>query len=195
MKKLVLASNNQGKLNELQALFSTVNTELISQVVFKVPDVEEMGTSFIENALLKAENVKPYTSLPILADDSGLIVDALQGSPGLFSARYAGPIATDQENINKLLSELKGVAEEKRTARYYCALVLIQYNEKPIFIEETWEGRILTASQGYQGFGYDPVFFDPVLNCSAAELTREVKNSVSHRGKALLQLLQVLKKG
>lgn len=193
-QQIVLASNNQGKIREIQALLPDYS--IIPQSEFIQTEAEETGVTFVENALLKARHAAQHSHLPVLADDSGLAVDALAGAPGIYSARYAGIGANNQENVNKLLMELNGVSLEERTARFICVMVLIEHADDPVPIiaQGTWEGRILFHPTGANGFGYDPVFWVPEHNCSSAELSAEVKNSLSHRGQALKQLAALLKK-
>lgn len=193
MNRIVLASNNPGKLREIQAL-AAGKLELLLQSDYAVPEVEETGLSFVENALLKARHAARHTGLPALADDSGLEVDALHGAPGIRSARYAGPGASDAENLQKLLQDLADIPEHQRRARFQCVVVYMKHAEDatPLICQGTWEGRILTAPRGENGFGYDPVFYVPTHHCSSAELPPAVKNSLSHRGKALRQLLTAL---
>lgn len=191
---IVLASNNLHKLKEFQHVFANTKIKLIPQSDFPAPEAEETGLTFVENAILKARNACRYTNLPSLADDSGLCVDALNGQPGIHSARFAGKDSTKQQKINALLDAMKNIPEEERTARYHCALVLLQ-NESdpaPIIVESTWEGKILTKPKGDKGFGYDPIFFVPEFNCTAAELEINKKNELSHRGKALKLFLKKL---
>lgn len=192
--KIVLATSNKGKVAEFQNLLAPLNWEIILQSNVGVSEIEENGLTFIENALLKARNAAKYSNLPALADDSGLMVDALKGEPGIYSSRYAGKNATDKQNISKLLNELAVTPELERTARFYCVLVYLRYAEDPapIIAQGIWEGRILQASRGDKGFGYDPIFFDPVNNCSAAELTPAEKNKSSHRGRASQDLIRQL---
>jgi XTP/dITP diphosphohydrolase len=191
--QIVLASNNPGKIREIQALLP--DCSVIPQSEFVQSEVEETGITFVENALLKARHAAQHSHLPVLADDSGLAVDALGGAPGIFSARYAGVGASDQDNVDKLLVELEGVSLEERTARFICVIVLIEHADDPVPViaQGTWEGRILSHPTGSNGFGYDPVFWVPGHNCSSAELAAEVKNSLSHRGQALRQLAALLK--
>lgn len=193
MNRIVLASNNPGKLLEIQAL-AAGKLELLLQSDYAVPEVEETGLSFVENALLKARHAARHTGLPALADDSGLEVDALHGAPGIRSARYAGPGASDAENLQKLLQDLADIPEHQRRARFQCVVVYMKHAEDatPLICQGTWEGCILTAPRGENGFGYDPVFYVPTHHCSSAELPPAVKNSLSHRGKALRQLLTAL---
>lgn len=192
--KVVLASNNPGKVREFNALLSQFDIILIPQSELGVKDTEETGLSFVENALLKARNASLSTGLPALADDSGLSVDAIDGSPGIYSARYAGPNASAKDNIDKLLSELNHVPDERRHAHFYCALVFMSHEKDPIplICEGKWPGMILREPRGTQGFGYDPVFYLPELNKTAAELSLDVKNKMSHRGIALQLLIKML---
>lgn len=191
MTKLVLATGNPGKLKELQALLAGLPYEVISQKALGVTDADETGLSFVENALLKARHAAAATRLPALADDSGLCVDCLGGAPGIYSARYAGPGATDAANNEKLLEALqpfRGVAP--LVARFVCVLVLVRHAEDPLplICQAEWEGEILAAPRGDNGFGYDPLFFVPAEGMSSAELPRERKNAISHRAQALRQL-------
>ena len=192
--KLVLASSNHGKLQELRELLAGNGIELIAQSDLGVDDADEAGSTFVENALIKARHATRITGLPALADDSGICVDALQGAPGLYSARYAGQHGDAGRNIDKLLLELEGVPDEQRTAHFYCVLVLLRHPDdpQPLIVEGEWRGRILHARQGNGGHGYDPVFFDPEHGQSAAEMPLDLKNRLSHRGKALAQLKQRL---
>jgi XTP/dITP diphosphohydrolase len=194
VKRLVLASSNRGKLDELQPLLAEAGFELVRQVDLGVSDAVEDGLSFVENALIKARHACRATGLPALADDSGLVVDALAGAPGLLSARYAGVHGDSSGNNHKLLAELQGLPESKRTARFVAVLVLLRHAEDPLplIAQGVWEGRVLDAPRGAKGFGYDPVFFDPQLGRSAAELEPELKNRVSHRGQALAKLRELL---
>ena len=192
--KLVLASSNHGKLEELRGLLSGNGIELIAQSDLGVEDADETGTTFVENALLKARHATRITGLPALADDSGICVDALDGAPGLYSARYAGEHGNASRNIDKLLEELDGVPDEGRSAHFYCVLVLLRHADdpQPLIVEGQWNGRILHVRRGSGGHGYDPVFFDPVHGQSAAEMELAFKNGISHRGKALALLKQRL---
>ena len=194
--KLVLASGNAGKLVELRELLGD-GFELHPQSEFGVSDADETGLSFIENAILKARHAARGTGLPALADDSGLCVDALHGAPGLYSARYAGTHGDAEANIEKLLGALAGTPEDARTARFVCVLALVHSADDPmpLVAEGIWEGRILHARAGANGFGYDPVFFSPAHGCSAAQLPAAVKNRDSHRGVALRQLQARLQAG
>ncbi|MBI5040179.1 MAG: RdgB/HAM1 family non-canonical purine NTP pyrophosphatase [Gammaproteobacteria bacterium] len=187
MTTIVLASGNPGKVREFNALLAGHHIEVVPQSKFQVPDVAETGQTFVENAIIKARNAALHTGLAAIADDSGIEVDALNGAPGIYSARYAGAGAGDQANLEKLLADLEGVPEEQRTARFQCLMVYMRHanDPTPLIRQGTWEGHILFAPRGTQGFGYDPVFFVPTHNCSSAELPPEVKNALSHRVQAL----------
>lgn len=195
MQKIVLATNNQGKVNELQNLLADAGFNVVAQKEFNVPEVDETGLTFIENAILKARHTAKFTKLPAIADDSGLVVNALGGAPGIYSARYAGEHGNDASNNQKLLQELKNVPSEKRTAYFYCALAFMRHENDPtpIICLGKWDGIILNEIRGEGGFGYDPLFYVPELNCSAAELTKEHKSQISHRGQALKQLIAKIK--
>ncbi|MGH8378322.1 MAG: XTP/dITP diphosphatase [Gammaproteobacteria bacterium] len=192
--KVVLASGNAGKLRELQGLLATSGIEVLPQTQLGVREVAETGASFTENALLKARNAARQTGRPVIADDSGLEVDALHGAPGIYSARYAGAHASDQDNLAKLLESLHDVPAERRGARFRCVMVFIRHadDSSPIVCDGVWEGRILEAPRGDNGFGYDPVFLVPGKNCSSAELSSEEKNRLSHRGQALRKLVAAI---
>ena len=191
MRRIVLASGNQGKLKEFNALLAPHAFEVVTQTELGIESAEETGLTFVENAILKARHASAQSGLPALSDDSGLEVDALQGAPGVFSARFAGPNAQDADNNAKLLESLQGVPEELRTARYHCVLVLMRHAEDPtpIICQAQWEGRILYSPRGDGGFGYDPLFWLPDTDCTVAELAAERKNQLSHRGQAMRQLL------
>lgn len=193
MRKIVLASSNPGKIREIQAILE--NHPIVPQSEFNVVDVEETGATFVENAILKARNAALHCKLPAIADDSGLVVDALGGAPGVISARYAGVGASDRDNLDKLLRELEGVPDELRTARFICVMVFMAHANDPcpVIAQGVWEGRILDHAVGENGFGYDPVFWVPEQNCASAELPTEVKNSLSHRGQALKALTALIK--
>lgn len=195
MRKIVLATGNPGKVREFNAVLTELEVEIVPQSAFAVPEVEETGLSFVENALLKARNAARHTGLPALADDSGLVVDALEGAPGIYSARYAGPEADDRANIAKLLAELGETPAEWRGARFHCALALLRHaaDPMPLICQASWEGLITFEPYGDGGFGYDPVFLVPSEAQTAAELDPAVKNRLSHRGQALAQLAQALK--
>jgi len=192
-QKIVLASGNAGKIKEIQAILQA--HPIVPQSLFNVAEADETGTTFVENAIIKARNAALHCKLPAIADDSGLVVDALNGAPGVYSARYAGVGASDSDNTQKLLQALEGVPEELRTARFICVMVFMEHanDPLPIIAQGVWEGRILTQPVGLNGFGYDPVFFVPEYNCASAELSPEVKNSLSHRGIALKQLTAAIK--
>ncbi|MBB1369386.1 MULTISPECIES: XTP/dITP diphosphatase [Pseudoalteromonas] len=193
IKTLVLATGNPGKVNELANMLSPLNINVVPQSDFNVGEVAETGTTFVENAIIKARHAAKITGMPAIADDSGLEVDGLNGAPGVYSARFAGAGATDQDNIDKLLLELDN--NPIRTARFWCVLVLMRHanDPTPLICSASWEGEITLTQNGEGGFGYDPVFFVPTLNCTSAELTKEQKNAISHRGQALQNLLQQLK--
>ncbi|NRF32617.1 XTP/dITP diphosphatase [Vibrio coralliilyticus] len=193
-QKIVLATGNQGKVREMADLLADFGFDVVAQSEFNVSEVAETGTTFIENAIIKARHAAKETGLAAIADDSGLEVDFLKGAPGIYSARYAGEGASDQQNLEKLLDAMQGVPQEQRTARFHCVLVLMrhEFDPTPIVCHGKWEGRILTEAQGDNGFGYDPVFFVPEDNCASAELEPTRKKQLSHRGKALKQLFATL---
>ncbi|MDH3355252.1 MAG: RdgB/HAM1 family non-canonical purine NTP pyrophosphatase, partial [Chromatiales bacterium] len=186
MQKIVLASGNKGKVREINQMLAGSGFEVIPQSDLGVEEVEETGLTFVENAILKARAAAEHTGLPAIADDSGLEVDYLKGAPGIYSARYAGVGASDQQNLEKLLVALDGVDESQRMARFQCLMVFMRHggDPTPVICQGSWEGSILTAAQGENGFGYDPVFWVAEQQCSAAELGSEQKNKMSHRGKA-----------
>ncbi|MGE5624869.1 MAG: XTP/dITP diphosphatase [Bacillota bacterium] len=191
---MILATNNAGKARELNAMLAGLGVEIIAQGTLGIPAVEETGRSFAENAVLKARHAAQASGLPAVADDSGLEVDALGGAPGIYSARYAGPKASDRDNLEKLLGELKGLPEARRGARFRCAIAyLAAPGAEPKVFEAAWEGRILESARGHNGFGYDPVFFVPEKGCASAELSPEVKNKLSHRGQAFARLADYLR--
>jgi XTP/dITP diphosphohydrolase len=194
VKEIVLASSNPGKVREINQLLATLDLHVQPQSEFGVIDAEETGLTFVENAILKARNAAQHTGLPAIADDSGIEVDALNGAPGIYSARFAGDNASDQQNLEKLLAELEGMPEAQRSARFQCLMVFMAHanDPTPVICQGTWEGRILTAARGDNGFGYDPVFYVPTHDCSSAELSADVKNALSHRGQALRQLVTAL---
>lgn len=195
MQQIVLASNNAGKLREFSQLLATVSFEVLPQKNFDMPEAEETGLSFVENAILKARNATQYSGLPALADDSGLEVDALNGAPGIYSARYAGINASDAGNNAKLLDALKDVDDAQRTARFQCVIAYLRHAEDPtpIICQGAWEGRILREPLGKNGFGYDPLFWVASENASSAQLPAERKNQLSHRGRALRLLLDAMR--
>ncbi len=192
--RVVIATGNAGKLREFKTLLAAREIEVVPQSDFAVPEADETGLTFVENAILKARNAATHTGLPAIADDSGIEVDYLNGAPGIYSARYAGPGGDGPRNNAKLLDALTGVPEAKRQARFQCLLVYLRHAEDPtpLICQGTWEGRILERPAGEGGFGYDPVFFVPTDNCSAAELPPVRKNDISHRGQAMRALLRAL---
>ncbi|WP_113908102.1 RdgB/HAM1 family non-canonical purine NTP pyrophosphatase [Aliidiomarina celeris] len=198
MKQVVLATGNQGKIVELEDLLAPLGFEVLPQSAFHVEDAEETGLSFVENAIIKARHACAVTGRPALADDSGLAVDALQGAPGIYSARYAqevtGEQSMDQKNIAKLLHALEGTPQHERGAAFHCVLVFMLHagDPTPLIAHGMWHGEIATSARGEGGFGYDPVFYSPELGCTAAELSKEQKRAVSHRGKALTKLYSQL---
>lgn len=195
LTSLVLASGNTGKLKEFNQLLLPLGFDVRPQDEFGVHDVEETGLTFVENALLKAREASRVSGLPALADDSGLEVDALHGAPGIYSARYAGEPKSDQQNNAKLLEALSDCAEGQRSARYWCVLVYLRHAEDPvpIIVQRSWEGEILAHPKGEGGFGYDPLFWLPDQGMSVAELPSETKNRLSHRGRALKSLVDLLR--
>lgn len=193
--KVVIASGNSGKIHEFRAMLEPLGFDIIPQTELNVPPVPETGLTFIENALIKARHAAAYTRLPALADDSGLVVPALQGEPGIYSARYAGENVLDNQNSKKLLLNMENLPDEKRQAYFYCALVFIRHEHDPVPLIACgqWYGSILRQPIGEHGFGYDPIFYVPERHCSSAELTAEIKNQLSHRALALRELLKQLK--
>jgi XTP/dITP diphosphohydrolase len=194
-RSLVLASNNAGKLRELTQLLEPLGIRLHPQSAFEVPEAEEPAVTFVENALIKARNAALHSGLPALADDSGLAVDALNGAPGVRSARYAGAGASDDDNIRQLLRALDDIPERARGAQFHCVLAYLRHPDDPtpIICHGVWPGLILDARRGKSGFGYDPVFWVPDQQCSAAELASATKSQISHRGQALTALLKQLR--
>lgn len=192
-QRVVLASSNKGKVKEFSELLAGRDITVVPQSDFAVPDADETGLTFVENAILKARNAAAHTGLAAIADDSGLEVDYLNGAPGIYSARYAGDGGSEANNI-KLLEALADVATEQRGARFQCVLVYLRHADDPtpVICQGTWEGRILANQQGEAGFGYDPLFWVSEESCSAAELSAERKNELSHRGQALRCLLKAL---
>jgi len=195
-QKIVLASGNKGKCAEIQALLNHLPIELIPQDALNIPEIEETGLTFIENAILKARNAARFSGLPALADDSGLTVDCLNGAPGVRSARYAGPGASNMDLIHKLLTEIAQVGGSNHHAQFHCVLALLNSSADPapIICHGIWEGEILPAPRGKQGFGYDPLFYVPSHHCSAAEMNLMEKNRISHRGQASTKLIETLTK-
>ena len=192
--RVVLASNNSGKVKEINTLLSSHDLKVIPQAELGVEDAIEDGLSFIENALIKARHASNKTLLPAIADDSGLEVASLNGEPGIFSARYAGDASSDEANLNKLIQQIKPIPKTERRARFVCVMVYIRHADDPVPVisHGFWEGEIVTEPRGQNGFGYDPIFFLPDRNCTSAELEPDVKNSISHRGKALKGLVEKL---
>lgn len=193
-RQIVLASGNKGKLREFNQVLGGLGVEVLPQSEFNVPDADETGLSFVENAILKARHACQLTGLPSLADDSGLEVDALKGAPGIYSARFAGTGASDAENNTRLLRLLEGKSPEERSARFRCVLVFMRHAEDPtpLICQGTWEGQILSHPQGENGFGYDPLFLVPGLDIASAQLPSEQKNRISHRGQAVQQLIKMI---
>ena len=190
MTDIILASSNQGKLKEIQAIFAKQPYTLKPQSEFAISDADETGLSFVENAILKARHAAEHTGCIAMADDSGIEVDYLKGAPGIYSARYAGQPCDNQANNEKLLRELTGVPTSQRTARFQCVMVVVRHalDAMPLICSGTWEGVIVEQASGVNGFGYDPLFYVPTHQCTSAELTPEIKNQLSHRGQALQQL-------
>ncbi|MBP6121955.1 MULTISPECIES: RdgB/HAM1 family non-canonical purine NTP pyrophosphatase [Providencia] len=195
MQKVVLATGNPGKVNELADLLRDFGMDIVAQTSLGVESAEETGLTFIENAILKARHASAQTGLPAIADDSGISVDALGGAPGIYSARYAGEEATDQQNLLKLLDAMKEVPNDKRQAQFNCVLVYLRHAEDPtpLVFHGRWQGIITHEPKGQGGFGYDPIFYIPELGCTSAELTKSEKQAISHRGKALAMMLDALK--
>ena len=194
MTQIVLASNNQGKVREIGQMLAELELEVVPQSTFNIEDAEETGLTFVENAIIKARHASAAAGLPAIADDSGLEVDALNGAPGIYSARYAGKGAADEQNLQKLLNELENIPEAERTARFQCLMVYMRHAQDPtpIICQGTWEGIITLEPSGDNGFGYDPVFFVPGHQCTSAQLAPKVKNQLSHRGQALCLLVEAL---
>jgi len=195
MARVVLASSNTGKLREMSALLAPLGLELVNQKTLGIESVEETGTTFIENALLKARHAARNAKLAAISDDSGIEVDALEGRPGVYSARFAGDNASDADNLRRLLTEMHDVPAEFRQARYHCVIVFVRDadDRDPVIAHGTWEGQIATEPRGSGGFGYDPIFIPAGLHSTAAQLTPEQKNEVSHRAQALRALVSDLR--
>jgi len=195
MKKIILASNNSGKIREFNTMLTGIY-KVVSMRDMQVEEVPETGLTFVENALIKARNASAQSGLPALADDSGIVVDALNGAPGIYSARFAGDHGDDEANTQKLLEDMAQVPDAQRTARFWCAIVYVEHanDPTPIVIQRGWEGEIMREKSGENGFGYDPIFYVPTHKKASAELSAEQKNTISHRGKALQALLVELKK-
>ncbi len=193
--KIVLASGNQKKLNELNAILAPLGCDVLPQSTFNVPEAEETGLTFVENAILKARNAAAHTGLPAVSDDSGIEVDALNGAPGIYSARFAGPGATDAANNALLVQRLNALPDATRRARYQCVIVFMRHADDPVplIAHGSWEGEIVLQPAGEQGFGYDPHFYIPSLGCTAAQMAPAEKNRISHRGQALASLMQQLR--
>lgn len=192
MTQIVLASGNSGKLREFSQLLAPLGFSLTPQSEFDVPEAAETGLSFVENAIIKARHAAKITGLPALADDSGLEVDALHGAPGIYSSRFAGSDASDGDNIEALLNALQDVPDGERSGRFQCVLVFMRHAEDPtpLICQGTWQGQILLEAAGDGGFGYDPIFFVPETDCSAAELSDQQKHAISHRGQAMRRFLE-----
>lgn len=195
-KTIVLATSNTGKVRELQQLLANSGYTIIPQSVYDVPGVIEDGPGFVENALIKARSASCYSGLPAIADDSGIAIDALDGMPGVYSARYAGEGASDEDNLQLLLQNTKDLADDDRAARFICLMVYVRYADDPtpLICQGEWRGKLLRVPQGENGFGYDPIFFVPEKGCSSAELGHAEKNAMSHRGKAVRCLEQKLQR-
>ena len=195
-QRIVLASGNAGKLKEFQSLWAGAGIDVVAQSEFDVPDADETGLSFVENAIIKARHACQLTGLPAIADDSGLEVDALLGKPGIYSSRFAGVDGVDKDaaNNHKLLNSLEGLSQSERTARFQCVLVYMRHADDPtpLICQGSWEGLILHQPAGDSGFGYDPLFYVPEKDCASAQLDKAEKNAISHRGKAMRQLLALL---
>ena len=193
ISKLVIASNNAGKLREIEAILAPLNIEIIPQAKLNIPEADEPHVTFVENALAKARHASKLSGLPALADDSGICVDALNGAPGVHSARYAGEPKSDMRNNDKLLAALS--KQNDRCAHYYVVIALVRHHDdpEPIIAEGSWHGEILSVPRGNNGFGYDPLFLDPELGLTGGELGADLKNKVSHRAKALALLVEKLR--
>ncbi len=192
---IVLASNNPGKVKEVNELLAGTVFQILPQSEFDVVEAEETGLTFVENAILKARNAARYTRHPIIADDSGIEVPALNGRPGIYSARYAGEGASDEDNLNKLIEAIRPFNETDRKARFVCVMVFLKHAEDPtpIISQGIWDGIVMTETAGENGFGYDPMFYVPTHNCMSAELSPDTKNQISHRGQALQCLVKQLR--
>ncbi|HLR17219.1 MAG TPA: RdgB/HAM1 family non-canonical purine NTP pyrophosphatase [Alcanivoracaceae bacterium] len=194
--KIVLASGNKKKMRELEDILAPLGYNILPQSNFAVSEAEETGLTFVENAILKARNACAHTGLPAISDDSGLEVDILKGAPGIYSARYAGPNATDADNNAHLVAQLRPFGEGPFTARYQCVIVYMQHEADPVplICQGSWEGEIRLTASGTQGFGYDPHFYVPEKGCTAAELEQDIKHQLSHRGVALRKLMDAFKR-
>ena len=196
LSSIVLASGNAGKLKEFKRMLAHLDIDVQPQSEYFEENADETGLSFVENAILKARFACEKTNLPAIADDSGIEVDALNGKPGIYSARFAGPNANDQDNNQKLIASLKDTPNAQRTARYQCVLAFMRHAEDPVPIicQASWEGIIVDQAQGEGGFGYDPYFYLPQLKCTAAQLDKDEKNRISHRGIAMQMLISELQR-
>lgn len=195
-QEIVLASNNPGKVKEVNELLADTAFHILPQSEFDVVEAEETGLTFVENAILKARNAARYTNNPVIADDSGIEVIALKGRPGIYSARYAGLDASDEDNLNKLIEDIKPLDEADRNARFVCSMVFLRHAEDPtpLISQGVWDGVVITEPRGRNGFGYDPMFYVPTHDCTSAELSPEIKNQLSHRGQALTNLVEQISK-
>lgn len=195
MKSIVLATGNKGKVKELEKVFDPFGVELISQNKLNICSAPETGTTFVENAIIKARHAAHNAKMPALADDSGLVVPTLKGKPGIYSARFAGEDASDDENIDKLLHDLKKKDDDERDAYFHCALVFMRSakDPTPIISQGMWKGRITKKRKGKDGFGYDPVFWVNEMDCTAAQLDKASKNEISHRGKAVIAMINKMR--
>lgn len=195
MEQIVLATGNLGKVREFKQMLADQSFEILPQSEFNISEVEETGLTFVENAIIKARHAADISGLPAIADDSGIEIDALKGAPGIYSARYAGPDASDRDNLEKVLKDMESVGEQQRTAQFQCVLALLRHanDPTPIICQGTWKGILLRQPVGENGFGYDPIFWLEGEQCTSAQLAPEVKDQLSHRGQALRQLVNVLK--
>lgn len=193
--QVILASNNQKKLGELSSLLNDLGLELIKQGALNIPEADETGTTFIENSIIKAKHACELSGLPAIADDSGLVVDALSGEPGVYSSRYAGNDASDEDNLAKVIQQLKQLNQQESSARFHCVISYMRNHQDPapIICHGVWEGVIRIQRQGDKGFGYDPIFWLPEHHCTAAQMEQALKNQLSHRGQAMMQLITQLK--
>ncbi len=192
--RILLASNNIGKLREIKAVLSGSALELISQSAYEIDDADETGLSFVENAIIKARHAARHVDFPVIADDSGIEVDVLQGAPGIYSARYAGSGASDEDNLNLLLKNVKQINVSQAKARFQCVMVYLRHelDPVPLIAQGTWEGYLVNEKCGSKGFGYDPIFYVPTHGCTSAELPSKEKNAISHRAQALRALVAML---
>ncbi|MBQ8708567.1 MAG: RdgB/HAM1 family non-canonical purine NTP pyrophosphatase [Succinivibrionaceae bacterium] len=195
MNRIVLATGNMHKVKEIDAMLSQLSLTVVPQSDYKVTSAPETGTTFVENAIIKARNAAAQTGLPAIADDSGIEVDALNGAPGVYSSRFAGEEGNDRKNLLKLIDSIRSVPEDSRTCRYWCIMVYMRHQKDPtpVICQASWEGTLVTEPRGTNGFGYDPIFLIPEEGLTAAEISLEKKNSMSHRAKALSQLLERLR--